>query len=524
MLKANTFFNPQLNPANSLARRNMVLNFMEKANYLNAESADSLRKLPLKLDYENLNLNAPAGYFVYQVKNKTLELLSVIKTKTGKDYNLEKNGLKIYTTLNMQVQELSSKAVKNHMSVMQKRLDKELESRRIKALWFKKQEKNTLAYNKDKLKRKVRLFAWEGIQTKNISKFDSLWHYYKMLNASVLITNPRNGAVIAWIGGNHFRTLPYDMVLSHRQIASTFKPILYVTALEKGIPPCSYLENEEKKYPGYEDWEPQNDNHTSTPDSTVALWYALSHSINLPTVDLYFKVGRENLINTCTKLNFPPVIGDAPSIALGTLDLSLYEIVRAYSSFANKGQMNELVMINKITDAKGNTLYIREPEKPAKIFSTKTSQIITAILQQVIEQGTGVKIRSQYRIQADLAGKTGTAQNYSNAWFVAYTPDLVLGTWVGASTPDVHFYSDNGAGSSLALPIIANVIQEIEKDAELRKKYLTPFGFPKDVYSFLQCDPFRQQGIKGFFNRLFNKNDKNNNGTRNSDKKEKNER
>jgi penicillin-binding protein 1A len=229
-------------------------------------------------------------------------------------------------------------------------------------------------------------------------------------------------------------------------------------------------------------------------------------------------VGRKNLINTCNKLTFPPITGNAPSIALGTLDLSLFEIVMAYSSFANKGKMNELFMINKITDADGNTLYIRESGKPAKIFSTETSQMITAILQQVIEQGTGVKIRSQYRIQAELAGKTGTAQNYSNAWFVAYTPDLVLGTWVGASTPDVHFYSDNGAGSSLALPIIANVIKEIEKDAELRKRYLTPFGFPNDVYSFLQCEPFRQTGIKGsinrFFNRLFNRNARKDNDTR----------
>ncbi len=378
MLKANTYFNPQLNPENSLARRNLVLNLMEKEHYLTTESEDSLRKLPLKLNYENLNLKAPAGYFVYQVKKKTLELLDSIKT--GKGYNLEKDGLKIYTTLNMQVQEISSEAVKNHLVVMQKLLDKELESSRIKKQWYKKQKQDARAYDKDTLKREVKLFDWEGIQTKNISKLDSLWHYYKMLNASVLITNPKNGEVITWIGGNHFRTIPFDMVLSHRQIASAFKPVLYATALETGISPCLYLENKENKYPGYEDWEPQNFNHASTPDSTVALWYALAYSMNLPTVDLYFKVGRENLINTCNKLNFPHFTDDAPSNALGTLDLSLYEIVRAYGSFANKGQMNELVMINKITDADGNTLYIRESTESAKVFSTETSQVITAIL------------------------------------------------------------------------------------------------------------------------------------------------
>jgi penicillin-binding protein 1A len=372
--------------------------------------------------------------------------------------------------------------------------------------------------------REVKLFDWEGIQTKNISKSDSLWHYYKMLNASMLITNPKNGAVITWIGGNNFRTLPFDMVLSHRQIASAFKPVLYATALETGIAPCSYLENEENKYPGYEDWEPQNADRASTPDSTVALWYALAYSMNLPTVDLYFKVGRENLIKTCNKLNFPHFTDDAPSNALGTLDLSLYEIVRAYGSFANQGQMNEPVMINKITDADGNTLYIRESTEPAKVFSTGTSQMITAILQEAINQGTGVKIRSHYGIRAELAGKTGTAQTYSDAWFIAYTPDLVIGTWVGARTPDVHFYSNNGSGSSLALPIVANVIREIEKDSALRKRYLTSFTFPSDVYSFLQCEPFFQKGIKGFLNRLFNRNTKDDDDTQDSAKKEKNRR
>jgi penicillin-binding protein 1A len=523
MLKANTYFNPQLNPENSLARRNLVLNLMGKEHYLIAESADSLRKLPLKLNYENLNLKAPAGYFVYQVKKKTVELLDSIKTRTGKDYNLEKNGLKIYTTLNMQVQELSSEAVKNHLVVMQKLLDKELETSFIKKQWYKEQKQNARTYDKDTMKREVKLFEWEDIQTKNISKFDSLWHYYKMLNASVLITNPKNGAVITWIGGNNFRTLPFDMVLSHRQIASAFKPVLYAAALEIGISPCSYLENEKNKYPGYEDWEPQNADRASTPDSTVALWYALACSMNLPTVDLYFKVGRENLINTCNKLNFPPFPEDAPSNALGTLDLSLYEIVRAYGSFANQGRMNELVMINKITDAGGNTLYIRESAEPAKVFSTETSQMITAMLQEVINQGTGAAIRSQYGVLAEVAGKTGTSQTYSDAWFIAYTPDLVIGTWVGARTPDVHFYNDNGSGSSLALPVVANVIREIEKDPELRKRYLTSFALPKEVYSFLQCDPFFQKGVKGFLNRLFNRNAKKND-IQDSAKKEKSKR
>ena len=502
LLKANTYFNPRLNPQNSLDRRNLVLNLMKKQHYLSVKVADSLQKTPIKLDYEDVDLKATAGYFVYQVKKKTLELLETIKTTTGKEYNLEKDGLKIYTTLNMQVQELASDAIKKQLTSMQQLLDKELENHQFKKQWYAKQKLQTQENNLQK--RNVEVLDWEGMQTKNISKLDSLWHYYKMLNAAVLISNPKNGAVISWVGGNHFRTLPFDMVLSHRQIASAFKPILYATALENGFTPCSYLENEEKIYSEFGNWEPKNFDHISTPNSNVAFWYSLTHSMNLPTVDLYFKLGRENLLNICKKLNFPLTKNDAPSIALGTLDLSLSEIVKAYGAFANKGETNELLMIDKITDAKGNILYTADTPEPIEVFSIETSQMITAILQQAIYQGTGTKIRSQYGIKADLAGKTGTAQNYSDAWFIAYTPDLVLGTWVGASTPDVHFYSSKGSGSSLALPIVAQMIKGIEKDDTLRKKYLTSFAFPDAYYSFMECEPYRETGIEGFFNRLFN--------------------
>jgi penicillin-binding protein 1A len=508
MLKANTYFNPRLNPAHSLARRNMVLKLMTKAHYLSAAASEKLQKLPLKLDYENVGIDPPAGYFVYQVKKKTIEILESIKNATGKDYNLEKDGLKIYTTLNMQVQEFATQSIKKHLSSMQKLLDRELESYNVKKKWYKNQKRYSHNYENDIHKRNYEVFDWEGIQIRKISRLDSLWHYYKMLNAAVLITNPKNGAVLTWIGGNDFSSLPFDMVLSHRQIASAFKPFLYATALEKGETPCLYLTNEINKYPEYEDWEPMNANHASTPDSTVALWYALAHSMNLPTIDLYFRVGRENLLKTCKKLKFPTIVDDAPSIALGTLDLSLYETVRAYSTFANQGRMNELFMINKITDSKGKILFIAGTSVQDVVFSQETSQSITAILQEAINQGTGARIRSSYGIHASLAGKTGTAQNYSDAWFIAYTPDMVLGTWVGARTPDIHFFSGNGSGSSLALPIVANVLSGIEKDGSLHEKFLTSFAIPDDIYSFLQCDPYRQVGINGFFNRLFSPNSK----------------
>lgn len=522
LLKANTYFNPRLYPENSLLRRNLVLSLMEEEHYLSKKAADSLRKLPLKINYENLSLKAPAGYFVYQVKKKTLEILETIKTNSGKEYNIETDGLKIYTTLNMQIQEFALNAQKEQLTTMQAKLDRELEISHFKKQWLK--QHHSQSDSNELLNRDIIVFNWNKIKSKNMNALDSLWHYYKMLHAAVLITNPKNGAVISWIGGNNFNYLPFDMVQSHRQIASAFKPILFATALESGFTPCTYLENEEKTYSDYDNWEPQNYSHTSSPDSTVALWYALTNSMNLPTVDLYFKVGREKLLNTCNKLHFPRIRDNAPSIALGTLDVSLEEIVKTYGSFANQGQMNELLMIEKITDASGTVLYQRESQEEEEIFSKETSQSITAILQQVINQGTGKAIRNRYGIQAELAGKTGTAQNYSDAWFIAYTPDIVLGTWVGARTPDIHFNSGHGSGSSLALPILAKVIKEIEKNPVLRKRYLSPFNISTDTYSFLQCEPYKQSGINGFFNRLFNGKDKKDKNTSDSIEEKKEDR
>jgi penicillin-binding protein 1A len=501
LLKANTYFNPRLNPQNSLERRNMVLSLMEKQKYLTKTELNRLRKLPLRLNYENMSAEAPAGYFVYQVKKKTEKILKDIQRKGGGEFDLKKDGLKIYTTLNMHIQQITIEGIHKHLYGMQKLLDKELQNRNIKKQWYRKQLN---LYGEDtSVEKNIEVFDWKGIVTREMNRRDSLWYYYKMLNASVLITNPKSGAVITWIGGNDFKRLPFDMVMSHRQIASTFKPFLYATALENDFTPSTYLKNIQKVYPEYDNWEPQNFDHKFTKDSTVALWYALANSMNLPTLDLYFQTGAEKLINTCDRLHFPSPNDDSPSIALGTLDLSLYEVVRAYGAFANKGEMTEPVMINKITDAEGTVLYERKAAQTEQVFKPETAEMITAILQRAINQGTGTRIRNQFGVRAELAGKTGTAQDYTNAWFVAYTPNLVVGTWVGGTTPEVHFYSGNGSGSSLALPIAGHVLRAIENNSGWRNKFLTSFAISDSISNELNCEPYKETGLKGFFNRFF---------------------
>jgi penicillin-binding protein 1A len=502
MLKANTFFNPRMNPENAIMRRNLVLGLMVKENYLAAHQCDSLQLLPLQLNYENFDLEAPAGYFVYQVKKRAEQILEEINAKNNQSINIEKSGLRIYTTLNLQIHQMAKQASNKHLQKMQALLDVELKNRNAKAIWLRQMQRDSLLTDKDFIAHKIELFDWDKFTTDSIGTADSLWHYHKMLNAAVLITSPQTGEVLSWSGGNHFRYLPFDMVLSHRQIASTFKPILYAAALESGLTPCTYLENEARIYEEFNNWEPQNFDHSSTPDSLVALWYALAHSMNLPSVDLYHKLPTRQLENLCYRMGLPELPDSAPSVALGTIDVSLFEIVRAYGAFANQGYINDLVMIDSIADTSGKLLFKREKANSRKVLSIQTAEQITAILQKVINEGTGTKIRNTYHIKSEMAGKTGTAQNYSNAWFIAYTPELVIGTWVGARTPNIRFSSAHGTGSALALPIAGEVLAGIQSKQALASRYFVAFSFTDSLNLVIDCEPYKTKGFKGFFERL----------------------
>ena len=506
MLKANTYYNPRLNPENSMERRNTVLTLMYNEKYISKVQLEKLKNVPIELDYENFNVNAPAGYFVYQVKKQAKEILQAYEKETGKKYDLEKDGLTIRTTLNMQLQNFALEATEKHLKSMQKKLDDQLYRRRFKQQWLKKVKSTAQGKALSSEEHRVNIFDWDNKNTQYISSIDSLWHYYKMLNAAVLITDPNNGQILTWIGGNSYRYLPFDMVLSHRQIASTFKPILYTTALENGFEPTMRLDNTVKKYKKYNDWEPQNFDHQQTPDSTVAFWYALANSMNVPTVDLYFKVGRNNLVSMCNKLGFPPIKRDLPSMSIGTLDLSLHEIVRAYSAIANDGILPEYYMIDQILDANNKVIYQHRPQPVDRVISKETTEEITAILQTAVNEGTGTRIRWQYKVESDVAGKTGTATNYTNAWFMAYTPNLVIGTWVGCRTPEVHFTNGLGSGSALALPIAGQVLADIENNYQLKRKYLKPFDLPESTYDLLATAPYLpKDSEKSFFEKFFDK-------------------
>lgn len=497
MLKGNTYYHPRIHPERAKERRNLVLKLMNENGKISDEELSKLITLPLGLDYSNFSKEGPAQYFLYQVEKKAMEIIENLEKEKGIRYDLEKDGLVIETTLDMRLQEIGLQSVRKQLTHMQDLLDKDPNVGK---------EKNRLSENFDsKIIANRELWSWDGVEIKETTQLDSAWHYMRMLNASTLILEPGSGKVRVWIGGNHFRYLPFDLVLSKRMIASAFKPILYATALEDGFQPCDYLDNVEKVYEEYDNWAPQNYDGTSGEER--AFWYSLVHSLNIPTVDLYFKVGYQKLAGMCYLMDIEQDPPDNPSIALGTMNISLLEATRVYAAFANKGIMNGEILIERILDSSGQPIYTTEIPDGKRVVETDVANTITTILQKAVNEGTGIRLRSQYQLRSEIAGKTGTSQNYSDAWFFSYTPGLTCGVWVGAYDPSIHFSKGaQGSGSALALPIAGNLLKGIEKQKDLRNAYLIPFNLSSDYEAAMECEGIRTKGaLNRFFENIFQK-------------------
>ena len=490
MLKANTGYNPRLHPEASKGRRNQVLALMAGNGKLTDAVRDSLQALPLGIHYAGAGKFDDYGYFNARVEQQARAALAKLKKKDGSPYDIEKDGLRIYTTLDTALQQAALRARKKQLSAMQAKLDRELKARGTRKAWEKSEGRKAGAVWK-RNERAVRdVFTWDDAPPDSISYRDSLWHYYRMLQGAFLMTEPATGKVRAYSGGNDFRTLPYDQVQGRRQVASTIKPLIYAAALRKGLEPCSYLNNEVKSYPEYDGWTPQNFEKDTT-GGQVAMWYALVHSMNVPTVDLYFRTGADTIRDTFQALGLPTTGVDKPALALGAADLSLQELVQAYSAFASGGLARGPQFIEKITDAAGRVIFQGKMAPARRAFNEPVANAITAMLRRAVDNGTGAAMRSRFGVRAALAGKTGTSQDYADAWFVAYTPGIVAATWVGARDPSVHFGSGLGTGSQLALPIIGGTLAEVERDNALRRKYFRLFDAAVDSVA-MDCDPRRK--------------------------------
>ncbi|MCB0757521.1 MAG: hypothetical protein KDC01_03605, partial [Flavobacteriales bacterium] len=443
-------------------------------------------------------------YFDAQVVRQSRAILTELGRKNGTAYDIEKDGLRIHTTLDTALQHAALRSVSKQLSAMQPKLDRELRAGNVRKGWEKKMGKQASADWRQNERSVKEVFRWAGKRLDTLSYRDSLWHYHSMLQAAFLMVDPATGKVRAYSGGNDFRTLPFDQVQSHRPIASAIKPIIYAAGLERGLEPCTYLNNERKTYDELEGWSPQNFDQ-DTIGGQVALWYALAHSMNIPTVDLYFRTGVDTIRDTFKALGLPVDGVDNPALALGAADVSLQEIVRAYSVFANEGLTRDLQMIERITDARGKVIYQGRMAPATRALDQEVAETVTAMLRRAVDEGTGASMRSRFGVRAALAGKTGTSQDYGDAWFLCYTPGLVAGAWVGARDPEVHFNSALGTGARLALPIIGRTLAAAERSPTMRKQYLR--SFPEEITEVdMGCAPRREGNlIERFLDVIFRK-------------------
>ena len=499
MLKANTLYNPRLHPSNATARRNVVLKQMVKNNYLKAAEADSLGKLPLILNFNYTEYDGPADYFLVHVQDEAEEILQNLQSDTGEKLNIEEDGLTITTTLNLKLQKYALESFREHLSVMQKKLWEQYETPSGKKVLSQivARELKTLGFEERAGEVNLRqVFDWNGSHSDSVTVADSLKQALLILHAGLLAVDPQTGFVKAWVGGIDFKSQQYDQVFARRQLASTFKPILYAEAFELGLQPCQYLDNDSVPPTGTDEWSPVNYDLTS--GGKYSLAGALVHSMNIPTYNLFLNVGFENLDTLWRKLGFSFDLVNTPSLALGTAEGSIFETAVAYSAFANGGYRIEPHCILSIKGPDGRIIWQNQfISQKERVLSDRSSVLISAILQKAVKEGTGSAMGSLYGVNLPIAGKTGTSQDYSDAWFTALNPTLVMVTRVGASSRVVHFNNGSyGSGGTLALPLVALTLKKVQSDDTLTHQLLSIFpDLSPDLQGALDCPDFKEKNI-----------------------------
>lgn len=520
-LKANHSYNPRLFPERSKMRRNVVLQQMQKNDYLSTEEFESASHDSLELDYQYFNLHeGVAPYFREQLRKDVQRILDSLENETGKAYNIYRDGLKIHTTIDYRMQVLAEEAMEEHMAQLQAQFESSYgknppwenqnilnsvihQSSRYRSLaeagWSEDEIMDSLNQKKE-----MELFGWGKKHLMLASYVDSLAHYLKFLNVGMLNLEPSTGAVKSWIGGIDYESFKYDHVSqSKRQVGSTFKPIVYAAALEEGIEPCTYYSNREVTYA--EGWTPSNSSNPEDEDPHInySMQYALSRSINTIAVKVLFDAGVDNVIAQARKMGIMSNLPEVPSIALGTAEIGVDELATAYTSFSNNGIPSTPYYISRIEDKTGRTIIAFKPETTGKpAFSDTTRQIMLEMMKTTVNEGTASRLRYRYNLPNDIAGKTGTTQDNRDGWFVGVTPNLVSITWVGADNHQIGFRNTSiGQGANSALPIFALLMQKMNNDPSFRE--ITEARFPAastNVVAMLDCEPEKRDN---FLERLF---------------------
>jgi len=481
MLKATTAYNPRLHHEQALERRNTVIDRLRRHDHISPEMADSLKAIPLKLDYAPVShIHGPAPYFREWVRHQLVQLLRDHNERHGTSYNLYTDGLTITTTIDYHLQVQAEASLQKRMQQLQKRVDQHYRNvgtarnPELANQLMKRSERYSSLVRQGKGEAEIReifnqavsmtVFDWNGEKTLTATPLDSMIMAQKQLHAALVSIEPETGHIRAWVGGNDFRYFKYDHVLSARQAGSAFKPLVFAAALEHGILPCEYISCDSIVFPDYNHWSPANADRNYV--GYYSMKGALQQSVNTVAVRYLIRTGTGRITDLARRAGIKADIPQLPSLALGTLDCSLLELTAAYGIFTSAGNAPTPEWLLKIESAEGHLIFEKDsshlaaavataPEAMAwsfsgelmqdqaadgpghaeRVISAENSMIMTEMLREVTRSGTAA-VLSQYISPAiDMAGKTGTTQNNADAWFIGYTPGLITGVWVGAENP-----------------------------------------------------------------------------------------
>lgn len=509
MAKNPAYFNPIRFEERTMQRRNVVLSQMVKYGYLEKTTYDSLKTLPLGINFKPENHNEGlATYFREYVRDNFLEnwCKKHINPETNKPYNIYKDGLKIYTTIDSRMQQYAEEAVNEHMHDLQILFSKEcLNKRNAPFAWnvtqdeikgimdasikrsnrYRELKQNGMSHS-EILKTfykpvSMTVYSLRGDIDTVLTPYDSIRYYKSFLQTGFMAMEPQTGHVKAWVGGINHKHFQYDHVkVSKRQVGSTFKPFVYALAIQEGYSPCYQVPNVKTCITtdlGV-DWCPNNSDGPNDKNvgKMITLKKALALSMNYITAWVMKQYGPHAVVSLVKRLGITSDIPEVPSICLGTADISVYEMVAANSTFANKGTYIQPTFIARIEDKNGKILEEFIPHTD-EVFSEEKAYAMIQLMRGVVDGGTGSRLRFRHKLTNQIAGKTGTTQRNADGWFMGLTPELVAGVWVGGEDRSIHFNSMvEGQGASMALPIWGKFFNKVYADKTLK---VSKGDFPK---------------------------------------------
>lgn len=513
MLKNPVIYNPLRNPEAARKERNVVLNQMEKYGFLTPEENREAKDKPVKLDRQEINTltESYSAYYKHELRREVQSYLNEMEELHGKKYNLYKDGLKIYTTLDSRLQNLAEEAVAKHLKQIQKTFFNEHKNnptapfygvnQERRQSFFEKAMRQTDYYKQLKESGKsedeileifntprdsVKIFTWDGIEyQKDMSLMDSIKYHKHILQAGLMSMDPKNGNIKAWVGGINWNYFKYDHVKqARRQVGSTFKPFVYVTAINQmNYTPCNRISNDRFSIGK---WSPRNANGKY--GGSQDLRTALAFSTNVISARLIAQTGVEPVIQTARELGVESEIPNNYTIALGSADMTVYEMVGAMSTFVNGGIYIKPELIIRIEDKTGRVIKDYQPET-REVFNEYVAYTMVDLMEGVTNRGTGRWVRTKYGIESEVASKTGTTNDNSDGWFIGMTPNLVTGVWVGAEDRYAHFRSTAlGQGAATALPIWAYYMQGVyAKGDQFGVRRSDKFEKPADIDEKWDC-------------------------------------